>query len=144
MSGTLEGKVIAFACSVGGVAKGISHRPVSGHLLPWMMHWLLSIIFTLVAVNNASHPASQNLEMEIKHLPWRAGKMWPSHAVAGAFFHGMVAVWEEVMMLPLGSSTWRGVLATCTFWRHGCWTQSMERKLEVLPVSAMAKGGPTV
>ena len=119
MSGSLVGRVTALAWwgLEGVVHRGTNQRPVLGHLLPLIMTLPWWMISTAVGVNMAVQPASQNWEMDTRHFPLRDGNRWPVQAVLGALCQGMVAVWVEVMMFPLGSSTCRGVVASWTFRR---------------------------
>lgn len=84
MSAILLGKVTALAWSVGGGShNGTFHRLVVGHLVPCIMSFPRWEILTLSFKNVTSQSASQNLEIEISDVSFRAGNKWACLASNG-------------------------------------------------------------
>ena len=101
-------------------------------------------------VNFASQPASQSLLMETKDVGPREGKRWASVAVAGRLGKLRFAVWVDLIVVPSGSSTAIGVVASRMLMIGSSVVlivmKSVVKKWPVLPVSAMigCVGGPIV
>ena len=115
------------------MCKGTSHKPVSGHFVPYITISPLYFTMQQSCSKSTLHPALHNFTTESSDCCASFGTIWPEIAVLGMFGQLISHSWVEVILFPSGMTTLIGFCVGCTFMTLAV----IAKKLSVVPESSM-------